>query len=135
MNTEGVQEQVAKYLTRARQALSAGELSLAHGDFITTINRAYYAIFYSANALLATEGLERSKHSDVIAAFRQHFIKTGLIEAEYSEVYGAVMEDRAEGDYDLEFEPGAEQATRDLERARRFLARVEHALHEMGILP
>jgi uncharacterized protein len=81
MLTEGVRGQVAKYLARARQALSAGELSLAHGDYITAINRAYYAIFYSANALLSTKGLERSKHSGVIAAFRQHFIKTGLIEA------------------------------------------------------
>jgi hypothetical protein len=45
------------------------------------------------------------------------------------------MEDRAEGDYDLEFEPGVDQAAYDVARAQRFLARVEHALHEMGILP
>lgn len=41
MITESVREQVAKYLARARQALSAGELSLAHDDYITAINRAY----------------------------------------------------------------------------------------------
>jgi uncharacterized protein (UPF0332 family) len=135
MTSEGVQEQVIKYLARARQALSAGELALVHADYITAVNRAYYAVFYTTNALLSTKGLERSKHSGVIAAFRQHFVKTGLIEAEYSDIYGAVMEDRAEGDYNLEFEPDADQAERDMARARRYLARIEHALQEMGILP
>ena len=45
------------------------------------------------------------------------------------------MEDRAEGDYNLEFETGADQAERDMARAQRFLARAEHALQEMGVLP
>lgn len=127
--------QVIKYPARARQALSAGELALAHDDYITAVNRAYYATFYAANALLSTKGLERSKHSGVIAAFRQHFIKTGLIEAEYSDIYGAVMEDRAEGDYNLEFDTDADQAEQDMARAQRFLARAEHALQEIRILP
>ena len=44
------------------------------------------------------------------------------------------MEDRTEGDYDIEFALGAELAERDLERARRFLARIERALREMAML-
>jgi uncharacterized protein (UPF0332 family) len=48
------------------------------------VNRAYYAIFYAANAMLATKGLERSKHSGVIATFRQHFVKTGMVEPDSS---------------------------------------------------
>ncbi len=135
MISGAAREQVIKYLARARQALSAAELALAHDDYITAVNRAYYATFYAANALLSTKGLERSKHSGVIAAFRQHFIKTGLIEAEYSDIYGAVMEDRAEGDYNLEFDADADQAERDMARAQRFLVRAEHALQEMRILP
>lgn len=135
VTTEVPQEQVVKYLARARQALSAGDLALSHGDYVTAVNRAYYAIFYSANALLSTGGMERSKPSGVIAVFRQQFIKTGLIEVEYSDIYGALMEDRTEGDYNLEFEPDPVQAERDMERARRFVDRAEQALQEMGILP
>jgi len=93
--------------------------------------RLYCAIPYQG----PTKGLERSKHSGVIAAFRQHFIKPGLIEAEYSDAYGAVMEDRTEGDYNLEFEPGADQAEHDMARAQRFLTRAGRALQEMGFLP
>jgi len=114
--------------------LNAGQLALQHGDYITAVNRAYYAVFYAANAILATRGLERSKHSGVIAAFRQHFVKTGVIEVEYSDVYGATMEDRTEGDYNLDVTLDKEIAQRDLERAQRFVERIERALREMGVV-
>ena len=133
-DTSFVRAQATKYLMRARQAVTAGELAFEHDDYITTVNLAYYSIFYAANAMLSTKGLERSKHSAVIAAFRQYFVKTGIIEAEHSDNYGAAMEDRTEGDYDIEFALGAELAERDLERARRFLARIERALREMAML-
>ena len=73
-----VQARITEYLARAHRVLKTGNLALADGDYITAVNRAYYAIFYSANALLTTKGLERSKHSGVIAAFRQHFVKIGI---------------------------------------------------------
>lgn len=71
MNAEPeIQEKIAKYIAHARQAVATGKLVLAHEDYITVVNRAYYAFFHAANALLSTKGLERSKHSGVIAAFR-----------------------------------------------------------------
>jgi uncharacterized protein len=124
-------EKVHKYMARARQALATGKLVMAHEDYITAVNRAYYAIFYAANALLATKGLERSKHSGVIAAFRQHFVKMGLVEPEYSRFYGAAMDERHSGDYDLE-PLDYESANRHLDHAEQFVERVEQVLAEMG---
>mgnify|MGYP000481935701 CR=1 FL=1 len=66
---EFVRQQVHAYLERAHRALRTGYLALDDQDYIAAVNRAYYAIFYAANALLATKGLERSKHSGAIAAF------------------------------------------------------------------
>jgi uncharacterized protein (UPF0332 family) len=57
----------------AQQMLKVAEHNLADGFCESAVNRAYYAIFYAANALLATKGISRSKHSGVIAAFREHF--------------------------------------------------------------
>ncbi len=102
-------------------------------DYVAAVNRAYYAIFYAANALPATKGLERSKHSSVIAAFRQHFVKTGMIEVEYSRLYGATMDDRHVGDYSLE-ELDHDKAQRDLVWAERFVNRIEQTLREMEAL-
>jgi uncharacterized protein (UPF0332 family) len=128
-----VRKKVVKYLARARQALETGRLVLAHEDYIAAVNRAYYAIFYAANAMLATKGLERSKHSGVIAAFRQHFVKTGIIEPEYSDFYGQAMDERHFADH----ESGAlslESASENLEHAERFVLQIEKLLTEQGIL-
>lgn len=103
MIEEGTRQRIERYLALARRVLRTGYLALEDDDCITAVNRAYYAIFYAANALLVTKGLERSKHSGVIAAFRQHFVKTGVIEVKYSDFYGVVMEDRHKGDYDEKF--------------------------------
>ena len=129
-----IQEKISKYIVRARQAVATGRLVLTHEDYIAVVNRAYYAIFYAANALLASKGLERSKHSGVIAAFRQHFVKTGLIEPEFSDFYGQSMDERHNADYELEM-LSYETASENLDHAERFLRRVEDLLTEQGFLP
>ena len=65
-------KEVALYIENAKEALRAAQLNLDNDFYTTAVNRAYYAIFYAANAfLLATKKLARSKHSGVLAAFRQ----------------------------------------------------------------
>ena len=128
-------DEVALYAEHARQMLKVADHNLADGFYASAINRAYYAIFYAANALLATKGLSRSKHSAVIATFRQHFVKPGLIEDEYSDIYGRVMDDRHKADYDIvESTVDPARAQTDLEDARRFVERVEHHLKQEGWL-
>jgi uncharacterized protein (UPF0332 family) len=56
---------------------------------------------HAASALLLTKGITRSKHSGVISAFRKYFVKTGLIQVKYSEMYGRVMDARLDSDYDV----------------------------------
>ncbi|HID63932.1 MAG TPA: HEPN domain-containing protein [Anaerolineae bacterium] len=85
-------DEAALYVEHAQQMLQVADHNLADGFYASAINRAYYAIFYAANALLATKGLSRSKHSAVIATFRQYFVKPGLIEDKYSDIYGRVMD-------------------------------------------
>ena len=93
--------EVRLYINNAHEMLEVAALNLT-GDFGSAVNRAYYAISYAVNALLVTHELARSKHSGVIAAFRERFVKTGLIEAEYSDIYGRVMENRHVSDYEIE---------------------------------
>jgi len=122
------------YIEHARQMLEVAEHNLADGFYASAVNRAYYAIFYAANALLATQGLARSKHSGVIAAFRQHFVKPGLIEAEYSRVYERVMDNRHVSDYEIEVAVEPRIAINDLRDAQRFVDRVETYLQAGGWL-
>jgi uncharacterized protein (UPF0332 family) len=80
MGTQSVR--VIWLIQRARRVLRTGRLALGDEDYASAINRAYYAVFYAANAALSTLGLERSKHSGVVSEFRARFVKTGLIEPE-----------------------------------------------------
>ena len=121
---EATFKEVALYIENADESLSVAQLDLDNGFNAAAINRAYYAIFYAANALLATEKLARSKHSGVLAAFRQHFIKTGLLPSELSEIYGLVMDDRHESDYDIMSATSTEDAVIDIQQARHFVDEV-----------
>ena len=128
------QREVRLYVDHADEMLRVAAHNLAQGFYSTAVNRAYYAIFYAANALLATQGLSRGKHSGVIAAFRQYFVKPGLIETEYSRTYGRLMNDRHGADYDLETDVEPEQAAVDAENAHQFVARIKQYLREEGWL-
>ena len=121
---------VALYVEHAHQMLVVAEHNLGDGFYSSAVNRAYYAIFYAANALLSTQGLARSKHSGVISAFREHFVKPGLIEPEYSRLYGRVMTDRQAGDYEIDKMLAADLAKSDLDDARNFVTRMETYLRQ-----
>ena len=62
-------------LLKAQQSLEAAKLLLANNfpDYATS--RAYYSMFYIAEAFLEGEELSFSKHSAVIAAFGREFAK------------------------------------------------------------
>lgn len=127
-------QEIVLYLNQAHEMLTVAAHNLNNDFYASAINRAYYAIFYAANAMISTQGLARSKHSGVIGAFRQVFIKPGLIEAEYSHIYGRVMDDRHLGDYEIHRTITNDRATSDLEDARRFVNRMETYLRGEGWL-
>jgi len=127
-------ETVKIYVDAAHEALAGSKFNLDGGYYAIAVNRAYYAVFYAANALLATKGLARGKHSGTISAFRQSFVKPGLIEPEYSEIYGSLMDDRHVSDYDMDTSIEPERAARDIESARKFVARIETYLRQEGWL-
>jgi uncharacterized protein (UPF0332 family) len=58
-------------------------------------------LLYAASALLFSKGMLYGKHSAVIAAFRQRFIKTGEFNARWSKTYELIMASRQIGDYEL----------------------------------
>lgn len=126
--------EIQKNLRLAREALDDAQANHVQGRYHTAANRAYYAVFYAANAMLATLGLQRSKHSGVKAAFQEQFVKTGLIETPYSDDYEETMEKRETSDYDVTFSISEPFARDCLERARRFVERMERYLKEKGHL-
>lgn len=75
------------YMENAREVLEVARLNLGNDFYGSACNRAYYAVFYAASALLFAKGMSFGKHSAVLSAFRQHFIKTGELDVKWSEIY------------------------------------------------
>jgi uncharacterized protein (UPF0332 family) len=78
-----VKEASEKLMVKASRAIRAAEVLLREGDLDFAAGRAYYAMFYVAEALLYEKELQFRKHSGVHSAFGEHFAKTGLLDAKF----------------------------------------------------
>ncbi|MCL4516600.1 MAG: HEPN domain-containing protein [Firmicutes bacterium] len=83
---EALTEDIRRLLLSAENALKESQALLSLDLYAGAVSRAYYAMFYMASAVLRTKELEFSKHSAVIAAFGQHFVKTGLVPKNYQKL-------------------------------------------------
>jgi len=118
------QTESALYLERARETLHEARDNLNLGYYHVATSRAYYAMFYAAHALLASQDISRSKHSGVHAAFSQYFVKPGLIEPQYGHMLTRAFNVRLDSDYAVSFTPERDLAEGILHDAEQFVARV-----------
>jgi uncharacterized protein (UPF0332 family) len=127
-------EEILLYLDGARNALQSAQYNLDGGFCGVAVNRAYYAFFYAATALLLTLDIARSKHAGVLAAFREHFVKPGTFPVQDSHAYGEAFELRNVTNYEMVGEADSAQAHAAVEHARRFVNRCEDYLAARGYL-
>jgi uncharacterized protein (UPF0332 family) len=91
---------LARYrIEKAEEAFKEGELLLEKCALSGAVNRFYYSAFYAARALLATKGVDSSKHKGVISLFDEHFVKTGLLDREISKTLSRSFQKRLKTDY------------------------------------
>jgi uncharacterized protein (UPF0332 family) len=87
-------------LKKADRSISAAKILYDQDIDDAAISRAYYAVLYTAKALLLSKNLVYRKHSGVISAFGEHFVKTGLIDRKYHEIFIRAFSMRSIADYD-----------------------------------
>jgi uncharacterized protein (UPF0332 family) len=127
-------EEVYLYIERAHQDIRAARSNLDKEFYGIVVTRSYYAMFYAASGLLASQGIFRRRHSGVHAGFGEYFVKTGLIEVEYAKILTHAFETRQDADYDIVFIADKALAEEILSDAVRFVARIERYLGENGVL-
>ena len=89
-------------------------------------------MFYLAEAFLLGVGLTFSKHSAVLAAFGQHFAKTGKVPVEFHRFLIEAEDSRNAGDYAYGSSLSSADAQLQIERAEKFL---ELASRLLGLSP
>lgn len=114
-------------ITKGRRSLAAARRLQDAGDPDFAASRAYYAMFYLAEALLLSLPHRPTfvRHSGVVAAIRQEFVRTGKLRAEHQEALQRAMEDRNAGDYQYREILPPERAARVLRDAEAFVAAAE----------
>ena len=108
-------------LEKADRAIAAAE-TLFDIDADSAVNRAYYAMFYPAEALLAERDLSFSKHSAVHSAFGKEFAKTGELDLKYHGWLLATFNKRIAADYTVEAAISADDARTLVAQAKEFLS-------------
>ena len=112
-------------LHKADVAISSSELLLQSGDFDGACNRAYYAMFDAARAVLLSTGavLDLSTiktHNGLITAFSLHLVKTGRVSVDLGKTINKVEDLRLLADY-LGDQVEKERAIWAVEQAKLFV--------------
>lgn len=110
--------------------MQAAEHLAEDGDAEFAVGRAYYAMFYAVQALLNEKTLKFRKHSGVHNAFAEYFVKPGLIDKRYHRWLVAAFNKRITGDYGIESDLIAEDASLLIGQAREFLGAAKQCLEK-----
>ncbi len=108
-------------MDKAGQSLSAAELLMREGYTDFAASRAYYAMFYAAEALLLERGQAFSSHKAVISAFGVEFARTARMDPALHRALIEAQNLRQTGDYDTGTPVTEEETNQTLNAARDFL--------------
>lgn len=132
MMTDNIRALVSYRLDQAEESLTAGRVLFEQGLFRPSVNRGYYAMFYSVLALLTTRKEETSKHGRAIALFDKEFVKTGAFSKEFSRWLHEAFDLRQRSDYSPQFKATEEDAKRILDQASSFVNEIKAKLSAMA---
>lgn len=94
-----MKSEVEELLDKARRSIKTAQKIFKDGEVDFAGSRAYYALFYIAEALLLERGLAFSSHSAVIANFGKEFAKTQALNPKFHNYLIKAQDRRNIGDY------------------------------------
>lgn len=119
---------VSGLMRKAEQALDDAAAALDEERWDTVVNRAYYAAFRAASALLATRDLAFSKHGAVIAEFNRLFVNAEVVPRHLGRDLNRLFKLRQRADYDYRHDTNKRTATEAYEMARETVQAVREAI-------
>ena len=123
-------KEVKSLLRRANKYLESADILLKAEDYESSVSRTYYAMFYSAQALLLTKNMSFSSHKAVISAFGEHFVKTGIFPKEMGRELNRTFVKRQLGDYEYTFVISRNEAVEILKNGKKFVKNIVQYLEK-----
>jgi len=130
MKDEYKQTLITYRLDRSKESLQAAELLLENNMLTSAMNRIYYSMFYSVQALLLQNEASFSKHSHVKGYFNREYIKKGIFPKQFGRLYNKIFEYRQKFDYVDLVIPEKEMISEYIESAKEFNNKIEEYLQQ-----
>lgn len=92
-------------------------------------NRLYYAVFHAVSALLVHDRHQVNTHQGSHASFGPHYIKTGILPAEFGHLYGQLQTMRENSDYNCIYDVKPEELQERIEPSRQMIRAIETLIY------
>jgi len=127
--------EIQAFLDKARKSLEVARRLLRDGYADFAASRAYYAMYYVAEALLLSMNQSYSKHSALLSAFGRTFARTGILDPKFHRWLLDAQDLRNVGDYEIQSHVPKEKAEAVCGWAQEFIRPAEAYLakNEGGI--
>ncbi len=112
----------------AKDKLESAQILFKAGKYRDAVSRAYYAMFYAAKAVLIFKKEEPKTHQGIGLLWRKYFVKTGIVDKNYSKMLSVVQEARTDADYREEVKINKKDAQDAVEKAEIFVKKMDELL-------
>lgn len=120
--------EVESLLKRADRYLVTAEVLVREGDYESSVSRSYYAMFFSAQALLLSKDLSYSSHKMTISAFGEQFVKTEIFSKEMGKDFNKAFDRRQISDYNHDFIIDKSEAEEFVVSGKSFVNKIKEHL-------
>jgi uncharacterized protein (UPF0332 family) len=117
-------------VNKAKDSFGAAKTLIRDGYYDFAASRAYYAMFYIAEAMLMQLEKSYNKHSAVISAFGREYAKTGKMDSKFHQWLIDAQDFRNIGDYGIEAHVSKDDANSVCEWAKEFIDHAEDFLRK-----
>ncbi len=126
---EPTKEYAKRCLELAKEYLEDSKKLLELKRFRSAIDRAYYAMFHAAQAILAFKGIAPPKtHKGLRELFGKEIILKGLIEKDFGKDLTRAFELRQASTYEVYAKFGEDVVGEIVEKAERFVSKIKELI-------
>ena len=126
-------QDIPNLLQMAKESLEVAEDLFKSKHYGFSASRSYYAMFYTAEAILLTKDLSFSSHKAIISAFGKEYVKSGLLPQSLHQYLRNAFNLRQMGDYGFIGAVSVNKAKTLIEQTKDFINAVEEYLKKGGI--
>jgi len=126
-------QDIPSLMQMAKESLEVAEDLFKSKHYGFSASRSYYAMFYTAEAILLTKDLSFSSHKAIISAFGKEYVKSGLLPQSLHQYLRNAFNLRQMGDYGFIGAVSVNKAKTLIEQTKDFINAVEEYLKKGGI--